>query len=410
MLGWEFPPLMNGGLGVACQGLSRALASLADLTVILPKAPPSTQTPSLELIGTNTLDLERKSRLLELRSVAMVEEVPALLQPYLSHSHVPLSESDDLYGPDLGLHVLQFARDAATIADNHEFDLIHAHDWMTFLAGMEIKARTGKPLVLHVHSLQFDRAGPGARDWIFEIEKLAMKTADLVIPVSQYTGQICSNHYGIPAAKIHPVHNGVEPVRPFRSPKPFPEKLVLFLGRLTAQKGPELFLEIAARVLEQTQNATFAMAGAGEKLRGLIEYGAYQNLGDRLHFTGFLNRDEVNRLYSMTDVYCMPSVSEPFGLSALEAVQFGIPAVISRQSGVGEVLPHARIADYWDIDAMARHIVELVDDGKAHAEAVEASREDHQNCTWDHAALKVACLYDKLKQGSFTEETQQLNK
>jgi len=390
MLGWEYPPLINGGLGVACQGLARALAPLVDLTIILPIAPVSSQDP----VMFKDLKSERSAGVRELQTFATVREVPAALHPYVDQTPDHDAWSPDLYGPDLGKKVIDYAHRASALALETEFDLIHAHDWMTFLAGLEIKARTRKPLVLHLHSLQFDRAGPACKNWIYEIEKIAMQSADLVIPVSRYTARIAHQFYGISPEKIHPVHNGVEPVQPFRSEKPFPEKLVLFLGRLAAQKGPELFLEIAAKVLSQTCDVTFAMAGSGEKLAGLIEYGTYHDLGDRLHFTGFLERDEVHRLLSMTDVYCMPSVSEPFGLSALEAAQFGIPAVISRQSGVAEVLSNARIADYWDTDAMARHIVELVTDSSAHDIASKASLQDQKACTWERAAHQVFDLYN----------------
>lgn len=421
MLGWEFPPLINGGLGIACLGLGRAMAKHVDLTFILPQTDPSYLVDKVNFIGLNHLteqDLEIMTKTEELRSFAEVDLIAADLQPYMDAaaetSERVITEGQTitkyekfkeetglalfankgaLYGEDVNARVVAYARAAAALAENREFDIIHAHDWMTFLAGMEIKARTGKPLVLHVHSLSYDRAGPEARGWVFDIEKQAMEAANLIIPVSHYTGTICSGHYGIDESKIHPVHNGADPVKAFRAKKPFSEKLVLFLGRVTGQKGPRFFLEIAAKVLEQNRNVRFVMAGTGERLRELIEYGAFRDVGDRLHFTGFLNRDKVNDLLSMTDVYCMPSVSEPFGLSALEAVQFDIPAVISKQSGVAEVLTKARKADYWDVDKMAQHIIDLISDDEAHAEAVAASREDQQNCTWEHAALRVTELY-----------------
>jgi len=219
--------------------------------------------------------------------------------------------------------------------------------------------------------------------------------ADLVIPVSQYTGTICTGHYGIDSTKVHFVHNGADTVETYRSDSPFKDGLVLFLGRLTGQKGPEFFLEIAAKVLEKNPNVFFVMAGTGERMRQLIEHGAYRNVGDRLHFTGFLDKEKVNQLLSMTDVYCMPSVSEPFGLSAIEAAQFGIPAVISKQSGVAEVLTRARKADYWDVELMAEHIHELLTDADAREEAVRISLEDQQNCTWEAAAGKVINLYQE---------------
>ena len=424
MLGWEFPPLINGGLGIACLGMGRAMAKHVDLTFILPQTDPSYIVEQVNLVGLNQLtekDFTDMQRTDELRSFAEVELINADLQPYIdaelkgreelttsgetiiSHEKTEqwkedtglamFSNSGSLYGEDVNARVVAYARAVAALAEGRDFDVVHAHDWMTFLAGMEIKARTGKPLVLHVHSLSYDRGGPEARGWIYDIEKNAMEAADLIIPVSNYTGTICSGHYGIDAKKIHAVHNGAEEVDAFREEKPFPEKLVLFLGRVTGQKGPRFFLEIAAKVLEKNRDVRFVMAGTGERLKELIEYGAFRDVGDRLHFTGFLNREKVNSLLSMTDVYCMPSVSEPFGLSALEAVQFDIPAVISKQSGVAEVLVHARMADYWDVDLMAEHISELLTDEEAHADAVAASKEDQVNCTWDKAAERITDLY-----------------
>jgi glycosyltransferase involved in cell wall biosynthesis len=220
-----------------------------------------------------------------------------------------------------------------------------------------------------------------------------MQAADLVIPVSRYTGTICTGHYGIDPAKVHYVHNGADPVEVYHSDSPFKHGLVLFLGRLTGQKGPRFFLEIAAKVLEKNPGVYFVMAGTGERMRELIEYGAFRDVGDRLHFTGFLNKEKVNKLLSMTDVYCMPSVSEPFGLSAIEAAQYGIPAVISKQSGVAEVLTHALSADFWDVDLMAEHITSLLTDPEARKTAVEHSLQDQQNCTWEAAAGRVVDLY-----------------
>ncbi len=440
MLGWEFPPLINGGLGIACLGLGRALAKRVELTFILPKVDPSFVVNQLELIGLNHLDdrsIERdrvERSLVEVAEVKWIEgEEAACLLPYqreeieraTGHGEISrttfgkvrksqagekvvdrlkavglderlsLFRDDTLYGEDVGERVWNYALIAASLAEDMDFDVVHAHDWMTFVAGMEIKRRTGKPLVLHVHSLNYDRGGPDARGWIYDIEKSAMEAADLVIPVSRYTGSICTGHYGIDAHKVHFVHNGADPVETFRTKSVFKGGLVLFLGRLTGQKGPRFFLEIAAKVLEKNPHVTFVMAGTGEKMRELIEYGAFKEVGDRLHFTGFLDKEKVNRLLSMTDVYCMPSVSEPFGLSAIEAAQYGIPAVISKQSGVAEVMVHARRADYWDVHLMAEHINDLLTNPAAREKAVKNSLADQKNCTWEAASERVAELYQE---------------
>lgn len=424
MLGWEFPPLVNGGLGIACLGLAKALSKKTDLKVIIPKADIASSFGNFQLTGLNNIsldDVELIDQPYSYDSFTFVERAPVELAPYQTgdnatagdiilntkngsvtlqrtfQSELDLFRShEDLYAGDLSRKVLEFARIAAKLALKSEFDVVHAHDWMTFLAGVEIKKVTGKPLVLHLHASQFDRAGADARGWIYDIEKYGMEQADAIIPVSKYTGTIVSGHYAIDPDKIYPVHNGADPVKVFKSKKKFPEKLVLFLGRLTAQKGPEFFLQIAAKVLEQTDNVRFVMAGTGEKLKQLIETGAFKGVGDKFHFTGFLNKDKVNELLSITDVYCMPSVSEPFGLSALEAAQFSIPAVISKQSGVAEVMNGALKADFWDVNKMAEHIVNLITDEKLYQKVVEQSAIDTAASTWETAADKVIKVYETV--------------
>jgi glycosyltransferase involved in cell wall biosynthesis len=420
-LGWEFPPLINGGLGVACHGLAKALAKHVDLTVLVPKSTANHHHDGFELRGLNHLSIEEiqhAEHRYTYDSFAQVRHIPIQLDPYengqttletldllpggehcfstTTRKQLEIFQIGDLYGSDLGNKVVEFSKITAKLALLQPFDIIHAHDWMTFLAGVEVKKATGKPLVLHLHASQYDRAGADARGWIFDIEKFGMENADLVIPVSHYTGGILASHYGIDPAKIHPVHNGADPVDTFTTRKKFPEKLVLFLGRLTAQKGPEFFLEIASRVIATLPDTRFVVAGTGEKLRPLIETGAFRGLGGHFHFTGFLDKQRVNELLSMTDVYCMPSVSEPFGLSALEAAQFGIPAVISKQSGAAEVLKAALKADFWDVNLMATHIINLLTDEALREKVIQQAQQDITAATWDAAAQKIITLYQKL--------------
>ncbi len=426
-LGWEFPPLMNGGLGVACLGLSRALAKKVDLTVIIPRSPSGAAFDAFKLCGLNQLTVETLKTVegrYRYESFAQVRNIPIFLTPYedekllestmaqlrimpggeavfseTSARQLSAFQTGDLYGPDLGSKVVEFSKVAAKLAMLERFDVIHAHDWMTFLAGVEVKKATGKPLVVHVHALQYDRAGVDVRGWIYDLEKYGMEEADRIIPVSRYTGEIISKHYGITPRKIRPVHNGADPVEVFKTKKKFPEKLVLFLGRLTSQKGPEFFLETASRVLARNPNVRFVVAGTGDKLRPMIESGAFRGLGGHFHFTGFLDKDKVHDLLSMTDVYCMPSVSEPFGLSALEAAQFGIPAVISKQSGVAEVLKGALKADFWDVELMAQHINDLLTDDSLRSRVVRDAKLDIAASTWEAAATKVISVYKELVLG-----------
>ena len=416
-LGWEFPPQIHGGLGVACLGLSRALAKQVELTVIVPKSSPAEVFEHFQVRGLNQMtlaDLEPAEDRYRYRSFAQVREIPIHLDPYAQECPEPITRGEmrrfsktsrdqldafkvgELYGPGLAGKVVEFSKIAAKLAMLESFDVIHAHDWMTFLAGVEVKKATGKPLVVHVHALQYDRAGAAARDWIYDIEKYGMTQADCVIAVSHYTAEIISTRYGIAPEKIRPIHNGAEPVEAYTRPKKFPEKLVLFLGRLTSQKGPEYFLETASQVIARCPDVRFVVAGTGEQLHPLIESGAYRGLGAHFHFTGFLGREKVNELLAMTDVYCMPSVSEPFGISALEASQFGIPAVISKQSGVAEVLKGALTADFWDVEQMARHIHDLLTDDDLRQRVVEQSRLDLAAATWDAAAAQVISIYQEL--------------
>lgn len=422
MLGWEFPPVINGGLGVACLGISKALSKKADLTLILPKLDPDFALKNVELIGLNQLELEDvKETFIESEYLEKfkVEYIKTTLNPYNTSQELvseatqvkkttvnKVKRSNDLaffkqngdssYGNDLIAKVIAYAKYAVSLAEDMDFDVIHAHDWMTFLAGVEIKKRSGKPLALHVHALDYDRGGSETRSWVYNVEKDAMIDADVIIPVSNYTGKVITEYYGIDTSKIHPIHNGVDPVDIIKVKKGFPEHMVLFLGRLTAQKGPEFFLDIAEKVIAKNDKVRFVVAGTGDKLKRLIETGAYKGIGDKFHFTGFLSKEKVNEVLGMADVYCMPSVSEPFGLSALEATQFGIPAVISKQSGVAEVLKGALKADYWDVDLMANHITDLIEDKKLKDNVVALGYKDLEKLTWDHTAEELIKVFKKL--------------
>lgn len=422
MLGWEFPPIVNGGLGVACLGLSRALSDRTDLTMILPKADPNYIVENVDLIGLNNVDISKLKKVKtskKYQEFASIYTVETDILPYETASSKrfnilnsfqkedPTMEIDfdlskmnkfgmgDIYGDDLYNKVIDYAKYVSQLASKLEFDVVHCHDWMTFLAGVEIKKHQKKPLIVHVHSLEFDRGGPESQGWVYELEKYGMEEADKVITVSNYTASIAKSHYGISAKKISPVHNGTDKVSGYREQKPFPDKLVLFLGRITGQKGPQYFLDVATKVAEKHPDVRFVMAGTGDRLRGLIETGAYKKIGNKLHFTGFLNKEKVQKLLSIADVYVMPSVSEPFGLSALEAAQFGVPCVISQQTGVSEVLYGALKADYWDTEKMANHILSLLQNEKLRESVVQNAYRDLENCTWEKAAEKVMQVYEK---------------
>lgn len=419
MLGWEFPPVINGGLGVACHDLCIAMSKYSNVTMIIPKSNPDFVVKNLNLIGLNTIDAKT------LRNIGFpdsydkarqVHFIDTHLNPYYnsnlgSHSELQNLSSrylqkvkvghetadvfhiEDLYGGDVIEKVTIFGKLASKLALSLDFDVIHAHDWMTMIAGMEIKARTGKPLVMHIHSLEVDRGGPQSKGWVYQIEKHGMEYADLLMPVSNFTGHVIHDYYQIPWSKIMPVHNGIRPVIPFRSEPMFKEKMVLFIGRLTRQKGPEYFVDIAERVLSTEQNVRFVMAGTGEYFNPLLERAAQKGIAHRFHLTGFLNLDKVRKLLSVADVYVMPSVSEPFGLSAVEAVQFGVPAVISKQSGVSEVLKGSLKFDYWDVNRAAEYILRLLTDPVLSEKVREDAFKDLDHISWDHSARKVMQYY-----------------
>ena len=409
MFGWEYPPHVYGGLATANFGITEGLHAQGDvdITLCLPHPFGDEDQSYCRIVAMNRVPIVWRDV-----DYGFVEQrLGGLMTPdyyyrlrdhiYADFGHMNVNELGAMefaggYPANLHEEINNYSIIAGVVARTEDFDIIHAHDWLTYLAGVEVKKATGKPLVVHLHASQFDRAGADARGWIYDIEKFGMEQADAVIPVSKYTGTIASGHYAIDPHKIFPIHNGADPVKVFKGKKKFPEKLVLFLGRLTAQKGPGCFLQIAAKVLEQTDDVRFVMAGTGEKLRQLIESGAFKGVGDKFHFTGFLNKDKVNELLSITDIYCMPSVSEPFGLSALEAAQFNIPAVISKQSGVAEVMKGALKADFWDVNKMAEHIVHLCTDEELYRKVVEQSTEDIKASTWDAAADKVIRVYEHV--------------
>lgn len=421
MLGWEFPPVINGGLGVACHDLCIALSKKARVTMVIPKTYPDFTMTELELIGLNTIDARTMRNITyknEYKNLEEVHYIPSSLNPYYHEpavkDHGPQIKSkyltevrigdetaevftiDDLYGGDVIEKVTVYGKLTAKLAQNLEFDVIHAHDWMTMAAGMEIKAQSGKPLVMHIHSLEVDRGGEQSKGWVYQMEKRGMEYADLLMPVSNFTANVIHQHYGISRSKIFPVHNGIRPVKAFKSKKPYKEKIVLFVGRLTRQKGPEYFLEIASRVLEVRQDVRFIMAGTGDAFNRLLEKSSYKHLGNRFHLTGFLNLEKVHEMLSIADVYCMPSVSEPFGLSAIEAAQFGIPVVISKQSGAAEVMKGSLTFDYWDINRASEYIIRLLDDEVLRKKVIDDANSDLEHISWEISADKVLDGYGRL--------------
>ncbi|MDN5200209.1 glycosyltransferase family 4 protein [Fulvivirgaceae bacterium BMA10] len=418
MLGWEFPPILNGGLGIACYGLCNQLKNMTDLTMVIPKVDAQYALRNMNLIGLNSFDFVKyfseNAEAFFGGDYHRIHQVETNILPYqdISTTLRDINQSTsytthttdeerrninfDLYGGDMVNNVFNYAHLVNQIATKNEFDVVHAHDWMTFPAALKIKQTLGKPLVLHVHSLETDRCGTNSKGIPYQIEKDAMTRADAVVAVSNWTKRSIVRHYGIDPDKIHTIHNGIEQISLTEQKEKKPYKVVSFLGRITYQKGPEIFLEIAKRVLRAVPDVHFVMAGAGDRLISSIEKAADINISNRIHFTGFLNKEKVHELLSMTDVYVMPSVSEPFGLSALEAAQYQIPCVISKQSGVSEVLQHALKADFWDVNKTSEYIIALLSYEELKKAIVDNTEKDLYKVSWTDSAQKVKELYKKI--------------
>ncbi len=421
MLGWEFPPMLNGGLGVACHGLCNQLRELANITLIVPKSDPTSQLPKMELLGMNHVVPKQITELQKVETNQLTTSfIDAHLSPYQSvssgsitfqslqkevkNSIKPTKKSGsktidfNLYNKDIIQNVKLFRERALALANEKDFDIIHAHDWMTFPAGLAIKSVSHKPLVLHVHSLETDRTQYGKGNFTYQIERDAMKNADAVLSVSDWTKENIIKHYAIDQQKIHTVHNGIDFATKEKIEILKCYKTVLFLGRVTFQKGPANFLKIAKKVLSVKNDVHFVVAGTGDQLPQLIAHAIKLKISDRIHFTGFLSAENVEKILSIADVYVMPSVSEPFGLSALEAAQRKVPCIISKQSGVGEVLHHALKTDYWDIEKTADSILAVLNNKALRNQLVKNASKDLKTVDWKTAARKTNQIYQQLTQ------------
>jgi glycogen synthase len=303
------------------------------------------------------------------------------------------------YGPDLLDEVKRYAQVAASIAQTHEFDVIHAHDWMTYLAGIAAKKVSGKPLVVHVHATEYDRSGECVDAKVWAIERQGMEEADRVITVSEWTRRLVINRYKIAAEKVEVVHNGIIPKADTSlkfTPPPVGSHVVTFLGRITHQKGPLYFVEAARRVLDQIPDAHFVVAGSGDMLPLMIERIAQLRMSSHFHFTGFLRGKDIDRVWAMSNVYVMPSVSEPFGIAPLEAIQAGVPVIISNQSGVAEVMPHAIKVDFWNCQELASAICSVLKYKSLSNTLKKNSTEEIMRISWSNAAQKLNHLYHEL--------------
>ena len=423
MFGWEFPPHIAGGLGTACEGIVKGLAyNGVETLFVMPNASGDEDQSATTILNASDVEVRNVSSTVE-------EFINKVKFFYVDSNIVPYVDPDEYYeaiekmkakgvsetsvgfgqkfkfsgkyGANLMEEVSRYAQVGGTIAMQHvdEFDIIHAHDWLTYLAGIAAKELTGKPLVVHVHATSYDRGDEKHIDTrVLDIETRGMMAADRVVTVSDLTRNIVINKYGIDPAKVVTVHNAVdfsgrEDISVERGVK---DKVVTFLGRITFQKGPEYFIDAAAKVLKRTKNVRFVMAGSGDMMNRAIQQVARLGISDRFHFTGFLRGADVQKMFALSDVYIMPSVSEPFGISPLEAMRTGVPSIISHQSGAAEILKFALKVDFWDVDALADDIYALVSYPALTEFASKQGYDEVNELKWNGATAKLKKVYESL--------------
>lgn len=394
MLGWEFPPYISGGLGTACYGLTCAMERLdLDIVMLLP-----TNTQGVDSNTAGPITIRQTGDNL---SHVTFQTVPYKLPtPYQRTRPVRVFGTGQAGGYDGNLieRVYEYAHRCLDIVKIKTFDVIHAHDWVTFPAAVALAAELQKPLVVHIHATEYDRSGENINREVYEIERQGMQAASAVIAVSHFTAGILANRYAVPFNKIRVVHNGINPRRVVQRPYTSRQAAtVLFLGRITYQKGPEFFVKTAEQVLQKYKNARFVMAGWGDLAPGIIEMVAARRLGTKIHFTGFLRGDQVDNAYRMSDLYVMPSVSEPFGLTALEAVQYRLPVILSKTTGVGEILQSGALKiDFWDVNKMAEQIINILKNPSLADKLCMNALGEIENLTWDAAAKKCQSIYSDV--------------
>ena len=412
MFGWEFPPHILGGLGTASYGLTKGMWECGDMdiTFVIPKPFGDEERHFANIIGASQTPIAWR----DVSREYVENRIGKVMDPdlyfrlrdhiyadfnYMRTNDLGCIEFSGRYPDNLLEEINNYSIVAGVIARTIPCDVIHSHDWLTYPAGIHAKQVTGKPLVIHVHATDYDRSRGNVNPTVFAIERDGMNQADHIITVSNLTRQTVIEKYGIDPAKVTTVHNAVTPLCEeylnvqVEKPK---DKIVTFLGRITMQKGPEYFVETAAKVLKNNHNVRFVMAGSGDMMDKMINLAAERGIADRFHFPGFQKGKQVYEMLKASDVYVMPSVSEPFGISPLEAMQMGVPSIISKQSGCAEILNNVIKTDYWDVDAMADAIYSIVTYPAMHRQLSEDGLAEVNQITWDKAGRKVIDIYNKV--------------
>lgn len=390
MLGWELPPHNSGGLGVACYQLCKALANRgADIEFILPY---SADYSHIDFMKVNPA-LKQSPKVLFVSGSAY--ESQKFVQKDGTERWVSMTDQQKAYESEVG-----------RLVPYMDFDVVHAHDWLTFRAGIRARQLSGKPLILHVHSIESDRSGKagGGNPLVREIEYMGFMMADRIIAVSDFTKKAIMAEYDVPEDKIDVVHNSIDrdmfEVRTEDSVHKYLEtmrsqgyRVVVNIGRLTIQKGLPNLLYAAKKVIEKAPRTLFLIVGSGEQYYELIEQAAELGIGKNVIFTGFQRGQHWRDSFAAGDLFVMPSVSEPFGLTPLEAAGYGTPSLISKQSGVAEVFRNCLKVDFWDIDEMANQIVAVVKNDPLRDELQANAYKEYEKLSWYPAAEKLMYWY-----------------
>ena len=412
MFGWEFPPHILGGLGTASYGLTKGIFENGDMdiTFVIPKPMGDEEKTFAKIIGASNTPVawrdvswdyvqQRQGHVMDPQTYFDLRDHIYADFNYLNVNDLGCIEFSGKYPQNLMEEINNYSIVAGVIARTAQFDVIHSHDWLTYPAGIHAKQVSGKPLVIHVHATDYDRSRGNVNPTVFGIEKDGMNQADHIITVSEHTRRTVIEKYGISPDKVSTVHNAVEPLpedylKIEKTPRK--EKIVTFLGRITMQKGPEYFVEAAAMVLKKVHNVRFVMAGGGDMMEKMIRLAARRGISDRFHFIGFLRGKEVYEMYKNSDVFIMPSVSEPFGIAPLEAMQMGVPSINSKQSGCAEILSNVIKVDYWDVNEMANAIYSIITYPAMFRQLQERGLEEVGQIVWKKAGTKVINIYKKL--------------
>ena len=412
MFGWEFPPHILGGLGTASYGLTKGIFENGDMdiTFVIPKPMGDEEKTFAKIIGASNTPVawrdvswdyvqQRQGHVMDPQTYFDLRDHIYADFNYLNVNDLGCIEFSGKYPQNLMEEINNYSIVAGVIARTAQFEVIHSHDWLTYPAGIHAKQVSGKPLVIHVHATDYDRSRGNVNPTVFGIEKDGMNQADHIITVSEHTRRTVIEKYGISPDKVSTVHNAVEPLpedylKIEKTPRK--EKIVTFLGRITMQKGPEYFVEAAAMVLKKVHNVRFVMAGGGDMMEKMIRLAARRGISDRFHFIGFLRGKEVYEMYKNSDVFIMPSVSEPFGIAPLEAMQMGVPSIISKQSGCAEILSNVIKVDYWDVNEMANAIYSIITYPAMFRQLQERGLDEVGQIVWKKAGTKVINIYKKL--------------